>query len=52
VQHAGEMVAPVLIVCVVEACVAYAADVLGGAIVTQTGRDRLRARSSGRSAAR
>jgi hypothetical protein len=28
-------VAPVLIVCVMEACVAYAADALGGAIVTQ-----------------
>ena len=44
--------APVLIVCVMEAGVAYAADVLGGAIVTRMGRDRLRARSSGRLAAR
>jgi hypothetical protein len=41
-------VAPVLIVCVVEAGVAYAADALGGAIVTPMGRDRLRARSIGR----
>ena len=32
--------------------VAYAADVRGGAIVTRMGRDRSRARSSGRLAAR
>jgi hypothetical protein len=32
--------------------VAYITDVFGGAIVTRTGRDRLRARSSGRLAVR
>jgi hypothetical protein len=38
--------------CVVEMGVGWAAGVLGGATVTRIGRDHLRARSSGRSAAK